>query len=209
VADVAGFDVADCRVSATLYRLDGERGMGGGRRAGYTGPLSSGKSTHNDTEEIMASKGWGWVGKYVIVITAALILGVVIGNFGLFKSATLGNPKFTAALLVQFISHGAALALLWMMGHQAAAQLRDSGEQTMTVSTIVLAFVSLITTGMGYVVLTNFIGPFLTPSLRQAVDWVFILGVVGTAAWFVVALFTGSDDMIASIRDGMTGKKRA
>ena len=46
------------------------------------------------------AKNWIWIGKYVVVIIVALVLGAVIGNLGLFKGATLGTRQLTAASLV-------------------------------------------------------------------------------------------------------------
>jgi hypothetical protein len=157
----------------------------------------------------MAEKGWGWAVKYIIVIFVALILGVVLGNLALFRGATLGNPKLTAALLVQFISHAGALALVWILGQQAAEQLRGKGESYAPVAMIVVSLMALVLAAVGYVVLTHFIGPFIGGGLRQAIDWAFILGVVAAAVWFVMALFAGSDNLIALLREGATGRKRA
>lgn len=157
----------------------------------------------------MSSKTWGWIGKYVIVIFAVLILGTVLSNLALFKSATLGSPRLTAALLVQFIAYTAALVMLWLLGWQAAEQMRASGERLAVVATIVVALVTLIITAIAYVVLSAFIDPFTAKSVKQVVDWVFILGVVAAASWFILALFAGADDLIASVRGALAGKKSA
>lgn len=153
--------------------------------------------------------GWGWTGKYVIVIIVALLLGVALGNLALFKNATLGNPKLTAALLVQFITHMAALALLWTLGWRAAQQMHESGPRLSVVAMIVVAFITLVITAVGYVVLSNFITPFIAKGVKDVVNWVFIVGVLTAAAWFVFALFSGADDLIAAVRDGLAGKKQA
>ena len=157
----------------------------------------------------MDSKSWGWTGRYVIVIVAALALGAILANLGLFKSATLGTPKLTAALLVEFISQGAALTLLWLLGWQAAQQMRAAGPRMVVVATIVVALVTLVITAVGYVVLSGFIHPFVSKGIKQAVDWIFILGVVAATSWFILALFADADDLIAAVRDGLGGKKRA
>ena len=128
--------------------------------------------------------------------------------------ADLGNfaewdPGVTAALLVEFISQGAALTLLWLLGWQAAQQMRAAGPRMVVVATIVVALVTLVITAVGYVVLSGFIHPFVSKGIKQAVDWIFILGVVAAASWFILALFAGADDLIAAVRDGLGGKKRA
>ena len=157
----------------------------------------------------MESKNWSWVGRYVIVIIAALVLGAILSNLALFKSATLGNPKLTAALLVAFIAQSAALTLLWLLGWQAAQQMRVAGPRQAVVATILVALVTLLITAIGYVVLSGFIDPFMSKGVKQTVDWVFILGVVAAASWFILALFAGADDLIATVRDTLGGKKRA
>ena len=152
---------------------------------------------------------WGWVGKYVIVIIVALLLGVALGNLALFKNAALGNPKLTAALLVQFITHMAALVLLWTLGWRSAEQMRESGQRLSVVAMIVLAFITLIITAVGYVVLSSFITPFIAKGVKEVVNWVFILGVLTAATWFILVLFAGAEDLIAAVRDGLSGKKPA
>ena len=151
--------------------------------------------------------GWSWIGKFIIVIIAALLLGVALGNLTLFKTATLGNPKLTAALLVQFTSHIGALALLWALGWRAAQQMRESGERMGVVAMIVLAFVTLLITSIGYVVLSSFITPFIAKDVKDVLNWIFICGVLAAAAWFILALFAGAEDLIAAVRDGMSGRR--
>jgi threonine/homoserine/homoserine lactone efflux protein len=151
---------------------------------------------------------WGWTGKYVLVIIVALLLGVALGNLALFQSATFGNPKHTAGLLVQFISHMGALALLWTLGWRAAEQMRESGQRRTTVAMIILAFITLVITAVSYVVLSNFINPFIAKDMKEVVSWVFIFGVLAAATWFILALFSGAEDLIASLRDAVTGKKQ-
>jgi uncharacterized membrane protein (DUF485 family) len=151
---------------------------------------------------------WGWAGKYVLVMIVALLLGVALGNLALFQSATLGNPKLTAGLLVQFISHMGALALLWTLGWRTAEQMRESGQHRTTVAMIVLAFITLVITAVSYVVLSNFINPFIAKDMKEVVSWVFIFGVLAAATWFILALFSGAEDLIASLREALTGKKQ-
>jgi hypothetical protein len=152
---------------------------------------------------------WGWIAKYVMVIAVTLLVGVALGNLALFKGAALGNPKLTAALLVQFTTHIAALALLWMLGWRAAEQMRQSSERLSVVAMIVLAFVTLLITAFAYVVLSNFITPFVAKGIREGVRWLFICGVLAAATWFMLALFEGADELIGAVRDGMRGERQA
>lgn len=157
----------------------------------------------------MVSKNWGWIGKYVIVMFAVFILGMILSNLALFQSTSLGSPKFTASLLMEFITRATALALLWMLGWQTAQQMRARGERPGMVAAIVMALATLLITALGYVVISGFIDPFTSKGVKQAVNWIFILGVVGTAGWFILALFAGADELIATVRNGLTGKRQA
>lgn len=59
----------------------------------------------------MAGK-WTWMGRYVLVIVIALVLGGVIGELTLFQQTTLGTPRLSASMLVKFMGFGGALLLL-------------------------------------------------------------------------------------------------
>jgi hypothetical protein len=151
---------------------------------------------------------WLWIGKYLIVIAAALILGAVLGNLGLFKSATLGTPKLTAGALTQFIAHGGALALLWLLGQRIAAQMRAAGGSVARLAAIVLALVTLIVAASAYVVLLQFVTPFLAKELKPFIDWAFILGILAAAGWLVWALFTDSEAIMEAIGRAAANRKR-
>jgi eukaryotic-like serine/threonine-protein kinase len=156
------------------------------------------------------ARNWVWIGKYLFVIVVALILGAAIGNLGLFKNATLGTPKLTAAALVQFIAYAGALALLWMLGLRAAQQLRASGGGAASLSTIVLSLATLIVVASAYVVLMRFVQPFLSRDLKPFVDWTFIAGTLAAAIWLVWALFTESEALLEAIgRAAASRRQRA
>ena len=145
------------------------------------------------------AKNWIWIGKYVFVIVVALILGAAIGNLALFKSATLGTPRLTAAALVQFIAYGGALGLLWFLGLRLSRQLRAGGGTAVSLSTIALSLMTLIVVASAYVVLMQFIRPFLSHEVKPFIDWTFIVGTLAAALWLVWAIFTDSEALLEAI----------
>lgn len=145
------------------------------------------------------AKNWIWIGKYVFVIVVALILGAAIGNLALFKSATLGTPRLTAAALVQFIAYGGALGLLWFLGLRLSRQLREGGGTAASLSTIALSLMTLIVVASAYVVLMQFIRPFLSHEVKPFIDWTFIVGTLAAALWLVWAIFTDSEALLEAI----------
>jgi len=142
---------------------------------------------------------WIWIGKFVIVIAAALVLGETLGSLELFRSATLGTPKVTAGSLVRFFAHGGALALMWLLGQRMAQQIRALGGGMARLADPVLALITLIVTASAYVVLIKFSAPFLSEGLRTMLDWVFILGILAAAVWLVWALFQNSEAVMQAI----------
>jgi len=142
---------------------------------------------------------WIWIGKFVIVIAAALVLGKTLGSLELFRSATLGTPKVTAGSLVRFFAHGGALALMWLLGQRLAQQIHALGGGMARLADPVLALITLIVTASAYVVLIKFSAPFLGEGLRTMLDWVFILGILAAAVWLVWALFQNSEAVMEAI----------
>jgi hypothetical protein len=149
--------------------------------AGATGHGSSG------------SDDWYWVGKYLIVIAAALALGAVLAGLEPFRTATIGNARIGAGSLVQFIAHSGALGLFWALGYRHSAQLRRRGGRSAHLAATVLALVTLIAVACAYGVLWRFINPFLAPDLKPWVDWTFIAAILTAACWLLWVLFVDSE----------------
>ena len=142
---------------------------------------------------------WIWIGKFLIVVAAALVLGEVLGSLELFKSATLGTPKVTAGSLVRFFAHASALILMLMLGQRLALQLRALGGGIARLADPVLALITLIVTASAYVVLIKFSDPLLGDGIRTMLDWTFILGILAAAVWLVWALFQNSEAVLEAI----------
>ncbi|GAB4510564.1 MAG: hypothetical protein Tsb0026_12580 [Sulfuricaulis sp.] len=149
---------------------------------------------------------WIWIGKFVIVIAAALVLGETLGSLELFRSTTLGTHKVTAGSLVRFIAHAGALTLMWLLGQRLAQQIRALGGGMARLADPVLALITLIVTASAYVVLINFSAAFLSEGFRTMLDWVFILGILTAAVWLVWALFQNSEAVMEAI--GKSGRTK-
>jgi hypothetical protein len=150
---------------------------------------------------------WIWIGKYLIVIVAALALGEVLGSLELFRSTTLGTQNVTAGSLVRFFAHASALILMLMLGQRLALQLRALGSGMARLSDPVLALITLIVTASAYIVLIKFSAPFLGESFRTMLDWTFILGILAAAVWLVWTLFQNSEAVMEAIGKAVRTKK--
>jgi eukaryotic-like serine/threonine-protein kinase len=155
-------------------------------------------------------KHWIWIGKYLLVMVVALVLGAVLGGLGLFRAATLGTPHLTAAALARFVGYAAALGMLWGAGRRAAEQLRAGGGKAASLSAPALSLATLIVTPSAYGVLMQLIGPFVSRGLRPFVAWIFIVGTIAAAVWFVWALFANADALLEAVgRAGPSEKPKA
>lgn len=140
---------------------------------------------------------WTWTGRYVLAAVTALVLGGVIGEMSLFKQATLGTPKLTAASLVTVMGYGAALGLLWLLSHRAAHQLRTGGGRTAFLGLLLIPLATLIIVSSTYGVALVILKPFLDAGLRNTYNWLFVLAITVSAIWFIVALFHHSEPLMA------------
>jgi len=155
------------------------------------------------------TENWYWIGKYLIVIVAALLLGSVLAGLEPFRSATIGTAGVGAGALVQFIAHSGALALLWALGFRHASQLRRVGGPSAHLAAMVLALVTLIVVASAYGVLLRFITPILASDLKPVVDWIFIVAILSAALWLLWVLFTDSEALIAAVGSvAAAGKKK-
>src|SRR6184192_4295088 len=135
---------------------------------------------------------WVWLLRYVVVIILALVLAAALGEMELFKATKLGKRGLNAARLVQFLSYGGALAVLWFMAQRTAALL-PSGDQCWNVlKSILLPLATLIVVASGQAVLLLVLGPLMSKVWQQAYNWVAIGAIIAAAVWLVAALFTGS-----------------
>jgi eukaryotic-like serine/threonine-protein kinase len=156
-----------------------------------------------------AKESWFWIGKYLVVIVAALVLGSVLAGLEPFRSATIGSAKIGAGSLVQFIAHSGALALLWALGLRHARQLRRTDGPAAHLADSVLALVTLLVAASAYGVLLRFITPMLAADVKPILDWMFIIGILAAALWLLWVLFTDSEDLMQAVGSIAAGKKKA
>jgi hypothetical protein len=151
---------------------------------------------------------WFWIGKYLIVIVVALVLGSVLAGLEPFRSATIGSARIGAGSLVQFIAHSGALALLWTLGLRHAGQLRRTQGPAAHLADSVLALVTLVVAASAYGVLLRFITPLLSAEAKPYIDWLFIAGILAAALWLLWVLFTDSEALIQAIGSVAAGRKK-
>ena len=135
---------------------------------------------------------WVWLLRYVVVIVLALVLAAALGEMELFKATKLGKTGLNAARLVQFLSYGGALAVLWLMAQQAAALLPSDDQRWNVLKSILVPLATLIVVASGQAVLLLVLGPLMSKVWQQAYNWVAIGAIIAAAVWLVAALFTGS-----------------
>jgi len=138
------------------------------------------------------SERWSWMVRYVIVIVLALVLAAALGEMSLFKTTRLGKTGLTAASFVQFLGFGGALLVFWLLAQRAAALISDEDERWKVAKSILLPLATLIVVACAHSVLLLVLGALMSKPVLQAYNWLFIAGIIASAAWLVGALFTGS-----------------
>src|ERR1043166_6545866 len=96
---------------------------------------------------------WSWIVRYAVVIVAALALGAAFGEMALFKTTRLGKTGLSAASLVQFLTYGLALAILWLAARRAAALLPAGDVRWNVLKSTLVPVTTLIVVSAGQAVI--------------------------------------------------------
>jgi hypothetical protein len=150
-------------------------------------------------------RSWIWIGRYALVLVAAALLGVAIGELPVFKQTTLGTPKLPAAALARFLGSGGALVIFALVAQRAAGQLRRSDNGMAHLAFLLLPLAGLIVLSLGYDILLAILHPFLGAAHKNLYNWLFVLGISACAVWLVAALYRHSEGMIELLRAVLQG----
>jgi hypothetical protein len=138
---------------------------------------------------------WIWLVRYVVVIVLALILAAALGEMELFKTTRFGKTGLNASRVVQFLGYGGALLVFWLLAQRAAALIPNGDERWKVVKSILVPLATLIVVACAHFVILLILGPLMSKALLPAYNWMFIAGIILSAAWLVAALFTGSSSL--------------
>jgi len=138
---------------------------------------------------------WSWIIRYAVVIAAALALGAAFGEMSLFKTTRLGRTGLNAANLVQFLTYGAALVLLWLAARRAAALLPAGDVRWNVLKSTLVPLTMLIVVSAGQAVLLIVAGPLMSKAWHQTYSWISVTAIILSAAWLLAAVLTGSSSL--------------
>jgi hypothetical protein len=138
---------------------------------------------------------WTWVVRYVVVIILAVILAATLGEMALFKTTRIGKTGLNAGRLVQFLGFGGALLVFWLLAKRAALLLDGRDPRWMVIKSILLPLATLIVVASAHAVMLLLLGPLMSKAWHQGFNWIFIGGIILSAAWLLAALLTGSPSL--------------
>ena len=141
------------------------------------------------------SDRWVWVIRYAVVIVLALVLAAALGEMALFKSTRIGKTGLNAARLVQFFGYGGALFVFWLLARRSATLLPSGDARWDVARSILLPVATLIVVAAAHTVVLLVLQPLMSKAWLQAYNWLFIAGIILSAAWLLAALFTGSSTL--------------
>ena len=139
-------------------------------------------------------KQWGWVIQYGVAMLLAVLLGAILGSFPLFHQTALGETKLKASHLVEFIGYGGALLMFWLLARRLAAHI-PQGTPVSILRHVIVPLATLIVTSAGYQVLLLIGAPFLGKTGKTIYNWLFVIGIGGSALWLVAAWFRHSESL--------------
>lgn len=129
-----------------------------------------------------------WLGRYIAVIVVCLILAAALGNMDLFEKTFVIEGKLSASHLVRFLGYSASLAALWMLGQRATMALQQKGGFWSFLQHLLLPVFSLIVVASTNSVALLVLKPLMNTTMHYVYNWIFIVGILGCAAWVVMAV---------------------
>lgn len=138
---------------------------------------------------------WKWVVRYLVVIVLAVVLAAALGEMALFKTTRIGRSGLNAARMVQFLGYGGALLVFWLLSRRAAALLPVHDRYWGPLKSIALPLATLLVVAAGQAIALLLLGPLMSRPWHEAYNWAAIAAIVLSAAWLLVALFTGSSSL--------------
>jgi hypothetical protein len=138
------------------------------------------------------SERWTWIVRYLVVIVLAAILAATLGEMALFKTTRFGKTGLNAGRLVQFLGFGGALLVFWLLAQKTAVLLDEKDPRWTLVKNLLLPLATLIVVASTHAVLLLLLEPLMSKAWHEAYNWMFIGGIILSAAWLLGALLTGS-----------------
>ena len=141
------------------------------------------------------SERWIWVIRYGVVIALAVVLAATLGEMALFKTTRFGKTGLNAGRLVQFLGYGGALLVFWLFAQRTARLLDARDARWSVLKSILVPLATLVVVVAAHGVMLLVFGPLMSRAWHQAFNWVFIAGIILSAAWLLAALLTGSSSL--------------
>jgi hypothetical protein len=106
----------------------------------------------------------------------------------LFSRTFVIEGKLSAAHLVRFLGYTTSLAALWMLGRRGTMHLQQHGGSWSFMQHLILPVVTLVVVASTNSVALLVLKPMMNQSLNNIYNWVFIVAILGCAAWVVMAV---------------------
>jgi hypothetical protein len=137
-----------------------------------------------------------WATEYGAAIGLTVLFAMVLGHVPLFRETSVG--KLRASDLVQFLGYGGALTIAWLSARKLVNDFRDDWKGVTPFKGVLLPLMTLLTTALSYSVLLLVCEPFLNKVAKGIYNWIFIMGIVGSAGWFIFAWIWKCAPLIAT-----------
>lgn len=148
-----------------------------------------------------------WIMEYGVAMVLAFLFAVILGHIPLFRETTVG--KLHASDLVQFIGYGGALLIAWFGARQLVAEPPDDWKWLLPYRALVLPVTAFAIVAIFYGVLLYVCNPFLNKSGKGIYNWMFIVGIVATSAWIIVAWLRKCASQVAATESRQLKKQAA
>jgi ribosomal protein L40E len=152
---------------------------------------------------------WILVGRYIAVIIASLLVGVILGNMDLFEKTSIGDTRLTASQIVRFLGYGGALVVFWLAVQRVTFILNQQGGRWSSLQHVLLPLGTLIVISAAYSVLLLVLDPLMDRDMKGIYNWVFILATIASAVWLIVAMFNQSSSLTEMVMGNLLDEQQS
>jgi len=164
------------------------------------GQVLSPADSHATHEMVKTGENiWGWMVRHGFTVLFFILLGGIAGNIPALKDTMLAGTRLTVAHLVEFFSYGAALIMVGGISRNIARRLDRDRSGLAFLRPLVTPMTVLLIVSVLNKILLIVMNPFFSKSDRLAYNWTFVVLILVSTLWIVLAWFFRSAPILESL----------
>jgi len=142
---------------------------------------------------------WGWMVRHGLTVLFFILLGGMASSIPVLKDTTLAGTKLTIAHIMECVSYGAALIVVGGISRNIARRLDRDRSGLTFLRPLVAPMTALLMVSALNKILLIVMNPFFSKGDRLAYNWTFVILILVSTLWIVLAWFFRSAPILESV----------